>query len=260
MISFHFDDGRYYRAPEHTSLTLYDCIYYCTAQPWAGKPRFSTHFILFYVVSGEMRLFADEEAYTVEAGSFFLLDANRRYRISCERQLSMYRVAFDCSPPQFLQQVTLPSAFPASSALFHRLVHLYHEFQMKRAVERCEFVLLEILMGFLDPSARMGSSERLFRRFCRYCDESFAEPLDAETVSAALGCHKDHLNRVVRRFCGKTFREYVTDLRLDAAKTLLLETDLSYAQIAESLGFSTVELFLKFFRYHTGTTPKRFRA
>ena len=120
--------------------------------------------------------------------------------------------------------------------------------------------LLEILMELSMASTVPSASERLYQSFCRYCDTHLSEMLDAETVSQALGCHKDHLNRVVKRFCGKTFRDYVAFVRLEAAKNLLTQTDMSLAQIARDVGFSTTELFIKFFRYHTKTTPKRYRG
>lgn len=259
MISFHLDDRIYMRSPELTSLSLFHCQYYRTSVAWEGRTDFSAHALLLYVSQGEMRIKCEETEYTVGEGCFFLLDANRRYRMSCDRRLSMYRVGFSCTDGAFLEGLTPPAVLQGSLLLSQRVAHLYHGIQDKRPVELCEVTLLEILLELSLTRTDASGSEKLYQSFCRYCDTHLSESLDAETVSATLGCHKDHLNRVIKRFGGKTFRDYVAAIKLEAAQTLLVQTDLSIAQIALEVGFSTTELFTKFFRYHTQTTPKRYR-
>ena len=259
MISFRFDSAEYSREPELTSVSLFQCQYYCTKLPWEGRWLFSTHPVLFYVAEGRMTLTGEDGKYTIGGGCFFLLDANRRYRMSCDKALSAYRIAFSCTSRRFLETLAVRRSFPGSLTTSHRILRLHHDFQSGRMIERCEVVLLEILMELSQPDADIGESGQLYQRFCRYCDAHLCDGLDAETVSAALGCHKDHLNRVIKRFCGRTFRNYVVAMKLEAAQALLLHTDLSIAQIAHDVGFSTTELFIKFFRYHTKTTPNRYR-
>ena len=259
MISFRFDNTRYSRAPELTELSLFHCQYYHTTLPWEGRSLFSPHTLLFYVSDGGMRVSCENAEYVIEAGRFFLLVANRSYRIVCDRQLSMYQITFSCTSSSFLEALPSPAVFSCPATLTHRVIHLHHDFQSNRSVELCELRLLEILMELAQPTSAARDSGRLFHSFCRYCNAHLNEALDAETVSAALGCHKDHLNRLVKRFCGKTFRDYVATVKLEAAQTLLGGTDLTVEQIAHNLGFATPELFVKFFRYHTGTTPRRYR-
>ena len=259
MISFRFDGVEYAREPELTSVSLFQCQYYCTRLPWEGRWLFSPHSVLFYVAEGRMTLTGEEGEYTIGEGCFFLLDGNRRYRMSCDKALSAYRIAFSCTSSHFLEAFAVRRAFSGSLTMAHRILRLYHDFQSGRMIERCEVILLEILMELSQPDADIGESGQLYQRFCRYCDAHLCEGLDAETVSAALGCHRDHLNRVIKRFCGRSFRDYVVAVRLEAAQTLLLHTEMSIAQIAQEVGFSTTELFIKFFRYHAKTTPSRYR-
>lgn len=57
--------------------------------------------------------------------------------------------------------------------------------------------------------------------------------------------------------CGVT--EYVALCRLSAAKKLLKKPDMSISEIAESVGFSDTNYFIRFFKKHTGFTPKKYR-
>ena len=260
MISFRFDGEEYAREPELTSVSLFQCQYYCTKLPWEGRWLFSPYAVLFYVAEGRMTLRGEDGEYMISEGCFFLLEGNRRYRMSCDKALSAYRIAFSCTSSRFLETLAVRRSFPGSLTMSHRILRLHHDFQSGRMIERSEVVLLEILMELSQTDADHGESGQLYRRFCRYCDAHLCDGLDAESVSAALGCHKDHLNRVIKRFCGRTFRDYVVGVKLEAAQTLLLHTDLSIAQIAREVGFATTELFVKFFRYHAKTTPSRYRG
>lgn len=66
-----------------------------------------------------------------------------------------------------------------------------------------------------------------------------------------------------RRFkaaMGVTVQEYMAQLRLKKAKTLLADSDLPVKEIARSCGFANEYYFSNFFRKHTGTTPTAFRS
>lgn len=54
-----------------------------------------------------------------------------------------------------------------------------------------------------------------------------------------------------RKYTGKTYSEYLTELKLDYSKKLLLTTDLSITDICFSSGFSSVSNFLKAFKQKT---------
>ena len=56
-----------------------------------------------------------------------------------------------------------------------------------------------------------------------------------------------------------TFTDLINLEKLDAAKTMLLTTDASVAQIAESLNYSNTQNFIRFFSKYVGTTPGKYR-
>ena len=65
-----------------------------------------------------------------------------------------------------------------------------------------------------------------------------------------------------RRFkaaVGTTVQDYITDMRLRRAKSLLADTDMPLRQVAQSCGFANEYYFSNFFREHQAMPPSEFR-
>ncbi len=58
---------------------------------------------------------------------------------------------------------------------------------------------------------------------------------------------------------GKTFSDYVNDIRITQAATLLVETDLSVAAVASDCGFENMSYFNRVFLQKKGLQPYKFR-
>jgi AraC-like DNA-binding protein len=86
------------------------------------------------------------------------------------------------------------------------------------------------------------------------------QPLQVHDYADALHLHPSYLNQVVRRVTGVPARKWLADSQLSAAKTLLLRTGLSVAEVSDRLGFSSPSHFTRAFKRQTGHTPIQFRA
>ena len=69
----------------------------------------------------------------------------------------------------------------------------------------------------------------------------------------------NYLGQVFKRETGKPYTQYITELRIDRAKSLLLSGDMSISDISNALGFNDYFYFLKTFKRVTGVTPKQYR-
>lgn len=78
-------------------------------------------------------------------------------------------------------------------------------------------------------------------------------------VGQAFHRSASHLSRLFRRCSGKTFTQYVQSLRMDRAKTLLQETNLSVREIGVQCGYSDYFYFARQFKRAQGVTPSEWR-
>ncbi|MCA2012076.1 GlxA family transcriptional regulator [Cereibacter sphaeroides] len=85
-------------------------------------------------------------------------------------------------------------------------------------------------------------------------------PLTVSEIAAALGVSTRQIERLFARYLKDTPTRYYTALRLDHARSLLRDTDLSVTEISLACGFNGSGQFSKVYKKHFGTSPRGFRA
>lgn len=74
-----------------------------------------------------------------------------------------------------------------------------------------------------------------------------------------LNISQVYLNECVKNSTQKTSLQVLNDYRILTAKSLIMKSDISFSEISDCLGFSEPTNFTKFFKKHTGLTPKQFK-
>lgn len=94
----------------------------------------------------------------------------------------------------------------------------------------------------------------------QYIDHHFASPdLSLNEVAAQVNLSPSHFSTVFSQETGKTFKEYLTEMRIAKAKELLRTTVSRSSEIAEQTGYNDPHYFSFVFRKITGCSPKEFR-
>ncbi len=89
------------------------------------------------------------------------------------------------------------------------------------------------------------------------------DPTSYLTVARAAGylnLSESHFSRKFREAKDTSFIQYVTNKRLERAKTMLVHTDKPILRIAAALGFQPVNYFTRTFKKHVGVTPSAYRS
>ena len=75
----------------------------------------------------------------------------------------------------------------------------------------------------------------------------------------SLGVHTTYIWKILKTERGKTFSDFLEEYKLDEAKRLLLNTNMTVAEIASTLNYTNAQNFIRFFSKSTGMTPGKFR-
>jgi two-component system response regulator YesN len=108
-------------------------------------------------------------------------------------------------------------------------------------------------------SLRQQGNIRPIRMARQYIREHASEPLTLEEVSGVAGFNPSYFSTLFKKETGQNFVEYLSQVRMDRAKELLKESNLSIAKICEQVGYADLKHFTKNFRKNTGIRPSEFR-
>lgn len=89
--------------------------------------------------------------------------------------------------------------------------------------------------------------------------ENYQKIYSLEELALITGCSKNYLIRIFKEETGQTPFTYITNLRLNAAKNLLANSDMSINEISDKCGFGSYINFYKSFTKQLCTTPELWR-
>lgn len=99
-----------------------------------------------------------------------------------------------------------------------------------------------------------------YRRIRDYIDEHYVEDtLSVNELSLVFKTNSSYLSSQFKKEFGIGLLDYITTVRINAAKKLLVTTDLSNADIGERVGYANQRTFLRAFSKAEGITPKEYR-
>ncbi|MDI9342729.1 MAG: AraC family transcriptional regulator [Sediminibacterium sp.] len=89
-------------------------------------------------------------------------------------------------------------------------------------------------------------------------DKQFKEVKLVSTYAGQLNISVKHLNRITKTCLNKTATQLITERVVLEAKRLLVHANANINQVGYALGYTDSSYFIRFFKKHTGTTPKAF--
>jgi AraC family transcriptional regulator len=107
--------------------------------------------------------------------------------------------------------------------------------------------------------SRAGPVDRRLRRAIEFVHDNFAADLSVEEIAAAAYLSEYHFARLFKQITGVTPGAYLSNVRIERARTLLAETQLPISEIAAGVGYQSQSHFNKVFKSVTGVTPRKYR-
>lgn len=106
---------------------------------------------------------------------------------------------------------------------------------------------------------RSGNDGRRIHKVLKFIQDHYREPVSVSQAAGMLHLSDSAFCKYFKRSMGKTFTDYVNDIRITQAVSLLMDTDHTVAEVAASCGFENISYFNRVFLRKKGIQPYRFR-
>lgn len=109
-----------------------------------------------------------------------------------------------------------------------------------------------------NPVAR--HHKELIQQTVRQIFETVETPLSVKELARKAGYSPAHFSSLFKKINGQTVEAVIVQARIDKARQLLRQSDLSIGQVAEATGYRDVYFFSRQFKFKTGQTPTQYRV
>ncbi len=103
-------------------------------------------------------------------------------------------------------------------------------------------------------------SSSLVKRVKKYVLANYFQELSLTGIAEEMGVNPNYLSRSFSKEYGDSLISYINTVRLQAAASLLKNTNLKNYEIAERVGYQNVEYFARVFKKTMGVTPGEYRS
>ena len=112
----------------------------------------------------------------------------------------------------------------------------------------------------LSVPTRIGVRHPKLSKVIQMMEINIEEPISPSILARDVGMSTRQLERLFRRYLDRSPKRYYMELRLQKARNLLMQTDMSVINVALACGFASPSHFSKCYRAHYDTTPYRERG
>jgi len=136
----------------------------------------------------------------------------------------------------------------------------YDDLTATRSLSHLKAWTLEIISRGLDlihPPHKPPKS--VVENICTYIESHTGEDFSREDLASFVNFNSAYLSRLFKKETGMSLSDYIVKCRIEKAKSLLIQSTVKVADIAEIVGYYNISHFTKMFKKHTSLTPQDYR-
>jgi AraC-like DNA-binding protein len=146
------------------------------------------------------------------------------------------------------------------SAVFGENYNIYQDLLTRETLDEIREWLLEIFARIFDyrqlPQAK---GKNHIANILDYIHQNLHKDIDINTLAEYVGLSYSHVRKIFYDETGANVIAYINNLRINEAKQMLRQSNLSIREIALKLGYNNSQSFNRFFKKYEGITPGDYR-
>ena len=248
-------------AVEHLIYVVWSNRYICN-RLYSVRRDFLDYYSMIYVLGGKMEVDYEGETIIVSENEAVLLDFRKphQYRTIGDH-LDKWEMVFRGNVMDAYYELiagTWGHSFRVAGRLKETMRRLMEELEAPIPKDHLiSQLIFSILCGIVEQNSRRLTPA--VEKALAFIYANYNRPLQVGEIADHVSLSRYYFSRLFRKETGRSPNEYVAEVRINMAKGMLAEKELSIAEIAESCGFANMSHFSRFFREKTGQTPAAFR-
>lgn len=231
---------------------------------------------LYYLEKGRTKFFVDTEIFVLNPGDMIFIPANTLHRTENLEMESYNRtilyfsdIDFEDALAPFIKNLNTKRLIKIEYKKMHHIERLLvgiavEEEKKSNGYQEMQRLYLKELLIMIDRYCidnfenNNTSSTRIAESISKFIKENYGEDLSLARLSREFAMVPTYLSKFFKKKTGIGLNEYINITRIEEAKKLLRETDMSITQVAFTCGFNDSNYFAAVFKKLTGITPKKF--
>ncbi|MDF2668751.1 MAG: hypothetical protein K0R67_1057 [Paenibacillus sp.] len=119
--------------------------------------------------------------------------------------------------------------------------------------------LNRVLPPFREQQGKPQQQSGMIQDIKKYIDEHYTENISIVSAAEHFYLNPSYLSQLFKKKTDDTFLNYVTNTRLEKAKSLLQDTDLKVYEISSQVGYKDPKYFSKIFEKKIGVKPSDYK-
>lgn len=116
--------------------------------------------------------------------------------------------------------------------------------------------MLELSYGKLGT---FNGNRETIDKIISYVNRNYAQNISIDDICKEFSCSRSYVSHNFKKVTGKFFKEYLTEAKINCAKSLLSHSSLNITEIAMSIGFRNSNYFSNVFKEAVGVSPRNYR-
>lgn len=240
---------------------------------WLGKTLVHLHnyYELEIILEGEGEQSLNGSVYPLTQGTFYLVTPIDFHTVTAKDRLVIANISFDESllSPEwqhlFLnrRENLLGQATGQIQTYMESLFYMLEQelsnqdsYSVKARKQLLELLLITVARNVFATKPAYSSA---LQTSMKYIFQHFRDKLTLNDIATQSGYEPHYFSALFRKETGQCLTDFITEMRLNYAKTLLATTDYPVSVIGQKSGFGSQSNFLRLFRHHFKQTPTQYR-
>lgn len=242
--------------------------YYCNEEYYIKRKTYPP-LLLVYVCEGSLFVELESEGYEANAGQVILLDCQQPHYYYAKKYVEFFYIHFD--GPQahevckYLTSINGGILFQSENTQRIRqeledIVQFYENGNSESAIASSSRIYhLFTQLDNPNRSLRLQKNDDSINRTVAYIRKNVGKKMSLQELAKLSGLSVYYFSHLFKELTGQSPTEFVIHSRIDQAKILLVNTNLSIAEIAQQVGYPNSGNLITLFTQRVGCSPSQFR-